>query len=335
MCASAEPARCAGLRHALLHDWRQGFPLQDSPFQVLARRLGGTLREVLGHCHALSDEGSLDAIRVHWSPALQRVRWRCGLRPDGRPGAELLASVAALPGVTGWDWIESVDDAADGGATLAGAVPDLWFDLVARDAAAARVQRDWFEARHGLVSCVALDNDGAAAGCDCARDAGPCTDPDLARHCEAGLPLVAHPYRAVSDALKRSEREVIATLRHWQRAGRVQRLALGGPLERAQTLWTVAAVAGAARDPGVSAALLARAGVAEVQVLPEREGGPPLVLVAASGASPQARGLLERALAACGLADRPRRLLQVQRVRLRNAPLLFARPGELGAPDPP
>jgi hypothetical protein len=48
--ARAEPARCGGLRQALLHAGPHGFPLDASPFHVLGRRLGGTVREVLVHC---------------------------------------------------------------------------------------------------------------------------------------------------------------------------------------------------------------------------------------------------------------------------------------------
>lgn len=317
---AAGPARCAGLRHALLNDWQRGFPIEGSPFQVVARRLGGTLREVLGHCHALSDEGSLDSIRVHWSACMERVRWRCGLWPGAASGAALPGALTALPGVTGWDWLEAADGADEGKP----AAPPLWFDLVARHAAAARAQLAWLEARHGPV--VRLELEGAAdtaVECTCPLPDGPCSDPALARRCEAGLPLVAHPYRTLSESMRRSEREVMARLRQWQRAGQMQALGLGRP-EHAESLITVAGLAGDAVDAPVRAALLARPGIVEVQGLPGHPAWPFALQITATGAPAQAAGLLERGLAACGLGGRARRLWRVRRLRVRAAPLLFA-----------
>lgn len=319
----AEPARCAGLRHALLHDWAQGFPLQEAPFQVLARRLGGSVREVLGHCHVLSDAGALDAIRVHWSPALQRVHWRCGLSIGGRPGPALLAALASLPGSTHCAWIEPDDQApATGG-------PDLWFDLVARDATAASAQLARLEAEHGPALCLPLHGP-QAPDCRCEAVGGPCADAELARLCEAGLPLRARPFRSLSEATRRSEREVLRTLRRWRRDGLLGDLGLAGPTGRHESLWTVAAVAEVVPDDARRAALLALPGVAEVYALPGDPQWPWRLLVAAAGASPLTKALLLSALASCGLDGRPRRLMREHRVHWRATPLLFAEPG--GAP---
>lgn len=314
-----EPARCAGLRHALLHDWVEGFPLQEAPFQVLARRLGGSVREVLGHCHVLSDAGVLDAIHVRWSPALQRVHWRCGLSIGGRPGPELLEALAALPGVTQCAWIEPDDDAPPAPG------PDLWFDLAARDAAAARAQLARLGPAYGPPLCLPLgesaDDD---ADCDCESVGGPCADAELARLCEAGLPLRARPYRSLSEATHRSEREVLGTLRRWRRDGLLHDLGLAGPPDRRERLWTVAAVADVAPDDARRAALLALPGVAEVVGLPGHPRWPWRLLVHAAGASPQTNALLLCALAACGLDRQPRRLMREHRFRWRHAPQLFA-----------
>lgn len=369
----AEPARCAGLRQALLHGWTRGFPLRESPFQVLASRLGGTVREVLGHCQVLSDAGALDAIRVHWSPTLERVHWRCGMVSGGPPGRELRAALAALPGVTRVDWVEPDHRPRQLGHARE---PTLWFDLVARNTASAAAQRARFEATHGPLLCLRLDPTGGASGsasrsasgdapvglsggtpavspgpahastdggdCLCHVAGGPCADPDLARLCEAGLPLRAHPFRSLSDAVHRSERDVLCTLRHWQRAGLLDDLGLGVPPDLHESLWTVVAIADAADpdggtegrvstpapfDAGVRAALLARPGVGEVLALPGDPRWPWRLQVGAVGASAQTEALLLRALVACGLGGHPRRMMRVHRLRLRAAPLLFAEAG--------
>lgn len=317
----SEPPRCAGLRHALLNDFAHGFPLQDSPFQVVARRLGGSVREVLGHCQLLGDSGALDAIRVQWSPDLQRVRWRCGAARKRRPDETLLRLLEAQPGLTHCHWIDSVD-----GAAPPGGMPALWFDLVARDRAAADAQHARLAAELGELLCLPLDGaDGDAdVACRCGHEGGPCTDTELASRCEAGLPLQAHPFRSVSEALHRSEREVLGTLRRWQRAGLLADLGLASPTLRHESLWTVAAVAAGPQALAARAALLGLPGIAEVRLLPGHPRWPWRVMVAAAGAAPQSAALLQRALAASGLDAFERRLMRVHRVQLRRAPLLFA-----------
>jgi len=335
LCSSAPaPAHCAGLRQALLHDWQQGFPLRESPFRLVADRLGGTLREVLTHCHALSDEGSLDAIHVHWGARLQRVHWRCGLHLSAPPDAALQATLTGLPGVTGWDWVEPVDPTRRDDGPPDAPWPNLWFDLWARHTSAARAQRERIEASHGTLSCLVLDEGtGWPDTCDCHDLGGPCSDTVLARRCEAGLPLVAHPFRVLSEGLHRSEREVIATLRRWQRAGNVDGLGLGGGAPSSRTLWTLVAVMGPPVNVATRAALLARPGVGEVQALPQHPDWPFRLLAAGEGASVQTVGLLRRALAACGLASRPHIMLRVCRVRVRHAPLLFSGVAAFDPPD--
>lgn len=313
-----EPARCAGLRRALLHDWAHGFPLQESPFQVLARQLGGSVREVLGHCHVLSDAGALDVILVRWSPALQRVRWRCGLSTVGRPGPELLEALETLPGVTGCAWSEPEDAAPIVGQ------PNLWFDLVARHPAEASAQLALFGDAYAAPLCLPLPDTAPNASCRCEANTGPCADTELARLCEVGLPLCARPFRSLSEATHRSERDVLGTLRRWQRDGHLHDIGLAGPPDRHERLWTVAAVADVAPDEVRRAALLARPGVAEVIGLPGDPRWPWRLLVCAAGASPQTNALLLGALAACGLDRQPRRLMSEHRLRWRHEPQLFA-----------
>ncbi|MBX3635156.1 MAG: hypothetical protein KF683_07185 [Rubrivivax sp.] len=331
--SAATPARCAGLRRTLQHGWEQGFPLQDSPFQVLARQAGGTVREVLGQCHRLADAGALDAIRVHWSAGLQRVRWRCGVALAGAPPDAVLRTLAALPGVAAWEWAEPAAPSTVVGAGAFGG-PALWFEIAARSVASARAQYAQVLALGLGLLCLELegrDEGDDGPGCACMVSGGPCSDPVLARRCEAGLPLVARPYRSLSDAVQRSEREVLATLRRWQRQGQVTAVGLGAPVAGAESLWSLCALAGDADADDDRAAtrarLLAQPGIAEVTRLPGHAQWPYRWLVGAPGAPTPGDALLERALAACGLRARPRRWLHVRRVRLRAAPLLFADDG--------
>lgn len=314
------PARCAGLRHALLHDWQQGFPVEASPFQVVARRLGGSVREVMAHCHALGEEGALAGIRIHWAATLRRVHWRCVIVPRPRRPAELAACLGALPGVTGWEEIAPVD--ADRDAAL----PALWFDLHARDVASAQSQLSWLEKRHGPVLRLAMHASSvqAEAPCDCERSGGPCADPVLARRCEQGLPLVTHPYRALSRELGRSEREVMAALRRWQHGGSVESVSLGTNGPCAESLWTALALGGGPLAAPQRQALCGRPGVAEVLSLPPHDALPWRALLAAPGASPQVAQRLQAAVAAAGEGARPRVAMHLRRVRLREAPRLFA-----------
>jgi DNA-binding Lrp family transcriptional regulator len=330
--ASPTPSCCAGLRQALLHDWQADFPLHDSPFQALARRLGSSVREVVAHCRALEQEGALAAIRIVWGTALQRMRCRLALRLAEAPGPEWARALAALPGLTEWAWAEAVPQAGDSRADgVAAGAPErfLWFDLAARDSASLQAQRDAFEARHAAAVCMELSSDaGAAARCDCGRGSGPCSDVDLARRCEAPLPLVAHPYRALSKALERSEREVLATLRCWRASGRVQGVGLAPDAGGVESPCRMVAVAAGAEDSALAESLLARPGVAAVQWLPEHAQWPRRLLVIGSGAPQLGAGALQRALAACGLGARDRQHHLVRRVRVRAAPLIFT------APDP-
>lgn len=318
---AGEPARCAGLRRALLHDWHAGFPLERTPFNAMARQLGGSLREVLGHCHTLADEGALEGIRVRWDPNLQRARWRIGLRLSAPPSAEMLSTLNALPGVTAWEWLEPL------GASKRGApdeLPSLWLHLGALDARAARAQLARLEAATGPATVVVLDDDAAPVPCTCARDGGPCADVDLARRCETGLPMAPHPYRVLSQSMQRTEREVLESLRRWERAGRLHSVGFDLAPAQHEQRGTAVAVEGPSIDAATRAVLLRQAGIVEVQPMRPADAWPYSLWLQATGAPAQAEALLRRALAAGGLADRPHRLFGLRRVQVRSAPLLFA-----------
>lgn len=323
--AAAEPARCAGLRRALLHDWHDGFPLELTPFNVMARQLGGSLREVLVHCHTLSDEGALDAIRVRWSPSLQRVRWRCGLRLAAPPSATVLRTLGALPGVTAWEWLER-PVASGGRATFAAPAtwPRLWVHLSALDTRSARAQLARVEADAGPSDVVVLHDDPAPLPCTCARDGGPCTDVGLARWVEAGLPMTPHPFRVLSQSLRRSEREVLEDLRRWVRNGRVQSVGVDLVPVCHEEHGVAVTVQGAVVDAALLARLLGQPGIAEVLHLRATEAWPFTLWALATGAPAQAEAVLHRALRACHLDVLPHAVFGLRRVHVRPAPLLFA-----------
>lgn len=299
---SSAPEACAGLRQALLHEAGTGFPLAEAPFQVLSRRHGGTVRELLAHCQALQREGSLQGIRVHWSPALHRVRWRCGLQAVD---AAWPAIARATPGLTVWD------------RTPPAAGCTLWFDLAARDEGAALAQLAPIEARYGFVHRLAA----APVPADCGESACPCADPQLAEGCEAGLPMVAQPWRVLARQLHRPERAVIASLRRWQQAGRLAGLGLEAPEQLHEERWQAACITGAVLDPAAVAALRAAPGVAELWVAPEGAGWPFAAWVAARGAGTDA---LDRALRRAGITPERVQPVAVLRTRVRAEPRLFS-----------
>lgn len=299
---SSAPEACAGLRHALLHEAGTGFPLAEAPFQELSRRHGGSVRELIAHCRTLQREGSLQGIRVHWSPALHRVRWRCGLRAVD---AAWPAIASATPGLTAWD------------CTLPAAGCTVWFDLTARDEGSALAQLAPIEARYGFVHRLAADPVAAA----CGEAACPCADPLLAGSCEAGVPPVAQPWRVLARQLKRPERAVIASLRRWQRAGRLAGLGLEGPEQVHEERWQAACIDGAALAPAAVAALRAAPGIAELWAAPKGAGWPFAAWIAARGATGHP---LDRALRHAGIAPDHVQPVAVLRTRVRSEPRLFA-----------
>lgn len=308
----AGPSACGGLRQDLLHQWRQGFPIEHSPFQAVARRTGGSLREVLGHCQALAEAGALDMIRVRWSPRLERVRWRCSLAEVRGDVPALVDTLRSLPGVT-----ECV--------LAASGAPALWFDIAAHDEAGAAAQRAVFETRHAAVDTLVLQNHPGMAG---ACGDGPCSRSDLAGRCERGLPLVAHPYEVLAAEQRSSEREVLGTLRRWQRCGALRTLALAPPQGESESGGAVAWIdAGDAADDERLQALARRlqgcSGVSAIERLPHHDAWPGRLMLYAPGLPQQACRQLERALAA--VPGALHRITAVRRLKLRGEALLFAR----------
>ncbi|MFO1251423.1 MAG: hypothetical protein U1E77_09895 [Inhella sp.] len=312
---------CAGLGQALQQGWRQGFPLQASPFQELARQTGASLRELLSQCQQLQRQGALQGPRVHWAERLSAWRLRARLRLPQDQEAAALRRLAALPGCT---WIEQAEP-VPGTAQCT-----LHFELQARSAASLQAQRELLQQAWGPALRWLNLPAPPCPVCCCSAPDGPCTDPALAQRLEGGLPLCAHPFQAVAVELGRSEREVLTRLRHWQGAGDLQALGLAPP-HRSQHQPVANAWLREALTPAHRATLARHAGVVDVQVLSPAGEADARLWISLGAPRELALPQLEQLLAAEGLLG----LVQERWLGLRSAPraqaLLFA---EAAAPTP-
>ena len=309
---------CAGLGQALQQGWRQGFPLQASPFQELARQTGASLRELLAQCQQLQRQGALQGPSGRWGARLSAWRWRCSVILPPGPDLEAQA-MHGLSGLPGCAWVEQLGPSAKG--------PSLWFELQSRSAAGLRQQTAWLDAWSAGVpgvhwQALALpEPDGP--NCQCADHAGPCTDPQLARRVEAGLPLCAHPFQAVASELGRSEREVLTALRRWQQAGDLQGLGLAPP-HRVQCQAMATALLPGVFTAEQLQALRRHAGVVDAQPLPDGGAGEALLWLSLAAPRELAVAQLDHVLAAEGLAQRPTRRWLGLRCTPRAQALVFS-----------
>ena len=334
----------AGLRGALLRDWQTDFPIEASPFQRVAGRCGCTLREALQHCQHLVAEGATAGLQVRWAAQLHRCGVRLTAAGSVAPALQALAAPGAtgvLPALASWHRVDSLQ------ATHPTSAPaphlDGWFDLHATDP--GRLQAQLALLRQATPGVAWTETplypadvhlaDGAAT-CDCPAGDGPCSDPALAALCEQGLPVVAHPYRALATRLGRTERAVVLSLKQWRQSGRLAGLGLVPPQAGGDGPAIFAALDGPGPWAGPAAAqachswLAAQPGVIGISctaapVSTPAAGGWPwpwLVQLAARDGSVPAR--LARALVGNGLGLQLRAVLQVRQQRVRAAPLLFA-----------
>jgi hypothetical protein len=317
------PARSAGLKHALLHDWQGGFPLEPTPFRHVARRLGSTVREVLDQCQLLDTEGFGAGICAHWTEDLRVSRWRLWTSQVCVDTQQLSSSLAAVPGLNVWHEREQILSSAD--PRPRSALPRLWFDLVAREYQVAEAQiaalRAALPELQWTVIAPSQVPSTDAPACSCGEGAGPCQDLQLARLCEHGLPVVSRPYLAAAAALHRSERDVVLTLKRWQRDGRLTHVSLSPRPTASQSVHTAAAVWGPPLDAATRASLLRFPGVSNLHEWPS-PGGP--TLVTAAWLPGAAENLLCRALHACGVPSQRYDLWAVRSHYVRDDPLLFA-----------
>lgn len=347
-----DASACAGLRQTLLRLASERFPIEHSPFQPLARRLGGSLREVLTHCQALVAEGATPGLQVRWGPMLQRCTRRLAVGSAAWPlqPRDAASWCLLLPGLVSWHVVESASAPA-GGGLLQGTVAG-WLDLVALEPEelerqakllqAATPGVTWLaDAGQPAVAGAAASPGAAPAGCACRRDGGPCVDRELARLCEFGLPAVAHPYRALAQQLGRSEREVLSALRRWRESGRLAALGLAPCVGASHTLLHMVALDLRDQPTGLAATLAERPGIAGAAgtlaaTLPRPSGPlpdspqavhparPALTLLTLNLAPHATAAMVEQLLHAAGLSPWVRAVLKVHRWQLRPAPLLFS-----------
>lgn len=330
----ASPSACAGLRRALLQEGRTGFPIEPSPFQALVRRHGGSPRELLLHCQALRAEGAVTGLCPRWRPGLASAAVRLlAYRPEPPAHPALPTQppdgLPALPGAMAWAVVEgpSAGPAADWRP------PWGWVDLVAIDASAAdqqaqAVQRmvptlDW--TAWSTVSAGREPADAGSAPCRCGRGEGPCQAPSLAAACERGLPLLAHPYRAVGRELGLSERQVVQALRRWRSSGQLLGVGFAEPVHAGAVLEWHAAYGVAALEPALLDALAGHASVerlvAASAVAAPAAGMAVLAQLVAPGSATPAR--LAEQLSHAGLGRGLLGVMRVRCTRLRQEPMLF------------
>lgn len=210
------PSCCAGLMQTVLHGWQDRFPLHSSPFYRMSASSGATPKELLGACEPLQASGALQPIRARWGDALPRMRWRLGFRLEW-PAPDWAARLADLPGCLRIE-------------RPAAATPQawLWAEIEALDATALQRQLDTLPQPPSV--CLRVTSWSAAAAVAAAGD--PREDPALAMRVERGLPLGAGPYGRCARELGRTERQVLASLRAWQREGALQGFTLAPALSR-------------------------------------------------------------------------------------------------------
>ncbi len=325
---AASPSACAGLRRALLNEGRAGFPIEPSPFQALVRRHGGSARELLLHCQALHTEGAVTALRPRWRPGLASAALRLLAQgPDLLP-TQPPAGLRALPGAMAWTVVQGPPAGPRGDWR-----PPLgWVDLVAIDAAAARQQAEAVQRLAPTFTwtawAAAPANTGvAAACCRCGGGEGPCHARALAAACERGLPMQAHPYRAVGREMGLSEREVVQALRRWRSNGQLAGVGFAEPVHAGPVLEWHAAYGAAPLEPALSDALRAHVSVGQLVTAPVSAEAAVLGLAAlaqlvAPGSATPAR--LAEQLAHSGLGRGLLGVMQVQRTCIRQEPMLFA-----------
>jgi|GEM_PF-4880779 len=328
------PSACAGLRRALLQEGPTAFPIEPSPFQTLVRRHGGSARELLLHCQALRAEGSVQGLRPRWRPGLARAALRLLAHGPGMP-AQPPAGLLALPGAMTWAAVEAGPE----GPGCAWQPPVGWVDLCAIDAAAVCHQADalanltpsvsWSSWAHDLASTDADPDADSAAQCRCGQDDGPCRTRSLAAACERGLPVVAHPYRAVGLEVGLTERQVVQALRRWRARGLLEGVGLSEPVPTAAVLeWHAAygpaALAAPLRDAIVGHATVERLVTASWTTATASTDLAALAQLVVPGGATAAQ--LAGQLARAGLGRGLLGVLKVRRITLRLEPLLFAEP---------
>lgn len=298
----------------MLNGWRDSFPLHPSPFHQVAAQCGSTWREVLQQCQRLLLSGSLQPLQARWGRPMQRAHWRLGLWVDDAQRPAVLHALAKEPACVRWDRV--LGDAEG--------QPTLWADFMGRDAHALthsvqRTLRGLPMQRDPITWTLQL----TPPPCDCAEHDGPCTDLALAQAVEAGLPLVAQPYRQLAERVSRSERQVVARLQAWHRHGSLQAMVLAGPWALSPQSGARALLHGPAPDAAALARLRAQVGVVEVQSLLDQDEAPRAWCLGVQAPPDRAKATLRAALRAIDWTAPPTQLVQTEATLPRPQPSLF------------
>ncbi len=312
--AAPAPSCCAGLRPTLLNGWRDSFPLHPSPFHQVAGQCGSTWREVLQQCQRLQLSGSLQPLQVRWGRTLQRAHQRLGLRVEKAKHPNLLQALANEPACVRWDHV--IGGPQD--------QPTIWVDFMGRDM--PTLQHSIQRTLHGvpmLGTPIRWTLHQAEQPCDCGDLDGPCTDLALAQAVEAGLPLVAQPYRHLAERVDRTERRVLARLQAWQRQGSLQAMVLAGPWSLSPQSGSMAWLHGPSPDAATLAQLRAEIGVVEAQSLRADDGQPSAWCLSVRAPHDRAVATLRAALRSIGWTTPPAHLVQTETTLPRPQPSLF------------
>jgi DNA-binding Lrp family transcriptional regulator len=209
---------------ALLNDWQHGFPLQPRPYQALGARLGIDEAEVLARYGSLRTQGVVGRIGGVFGAGAGGAAMLCAFAVPAPRLEAVAARVSAQPGVN-----HNYEREHDF---------NLWFVVTGTDAAAVVATVDELDAACGLRALrlpmrrayridLGFDLRGPLAQRGSAhRTAGEpvhADDRPLAACAERGLTLVQRPFAVWAEACRRSEAEVLDTLRRWLALGTLRR----------------------------------------------------------------------------------------------------------------
>ena len=222
------------LTEKLLNDFQHDFPLSPTPFALIARRLNTSTATVLERLRELQLQGAVSRVGPVFRP--------------NTIGASTLAAMQVPPGQ-----LEMVAAVVNGFPEVNHNYErehryNLWFVVMAADRAAlaetlARISqqtghavlslplvRDYhidlgFRMSLGEREPPSVDAAATAAGSnDRESETAHGAAEDLIEAIQAGLPLVARPYRAIGARLGMTEQAVISRLRGMIDAGIIKRL---------------------------------------------------------------------------------------------------------------
>ncbi len=213
---------------ALLNRWQRGFPLCRAPFAVIADAAGMDEAAVIDRFARLRADGRMSRIGGLFGAGAGGDGLLAAYAVPAERLGEVAARVSAHPAVNHnyarehafnlWFVVHGPDAAA------VDAVVDALDAAVGARALRLRMQRAYridlgFDLRQATAAGA------SAAALRVQPVAPPVADADraLAALVEDGLPLLARPFDAWAQALRRSPQQVLATLSGWLDAGTLRR----------------------------------------------------------------------------------------------------------------